>query len=60
MQRATKILRVIECELSRRDRALEVDTEINHLDIRIFFDPRTREPVNLEMNSRSRNNLKKE
>ena len=53
MQRATRILRFVQQELERRDRALEVDTEIQHLDIRIFFDPRTREPIKLVMNPRS-------
>ncbi len=47
----------MEHELLRRERALEVDTAILKLDIRIFFDERTQELVAVEINPRSRSDL---
>ena len=60
MSRATRILRVVERELGRRDRALEVDTAIRKLDIRIIFDERTKDPIIVEMNPHSRFDLTRE
>ena len=57
MARATRILRIVEHELGRRDHALEVDRAIKKLDIRIIFDECTQEPIVVEMNPHSRFDL---
>lgn len=57
MARATRVLRIVEHELCRRERALEVDTAIKKLDIIIRFDERTQEPIAVEMNQHSKFDL---
>ena len=60
MARATRILRIVEHELIRRESALEVDTAIKKLDIRIIFDECTHKPIIVEMNPHSRFDLTRE
>ena len=60
MARATRILRIVEHELSRRERALEVDTALRKLHILIRFDERTQEPITVEMNPYSKFDLTRE
>lgn len=44
LPRATRILRIVEQGLSRRDRALEQDPDISELQIRIKINPKTGSP----------------
>lgn len=57
LPRATQLLKVIEGEISRRDRAIENDINMGELVIRIKFD-HAAEPVKIHLASQSETDIR--